>query len=180
MRAHPDLAHVIREFHKEFSLTVNCPKRHGEKFLEWIIKNDPNAFLMHAERATGSRQDLITISAGPIYWNIIFNVEFLDDVLRVKGAGNVLQENLFTILSSLEMVACCRFFSIHQLANCLPLRWLTGKTHVLAHRNWGARSMGRAVEMIHSACKDIIDNSTPIHNYLYMLHIFDELRDELP
>ena len=40
--------------------------------------------------------------------------------------------------------------------------------------------MGRAVDMIHSACKDIIENSTLIHNYLYMLHIFDELRDELP
>ena len=40
--------------------------------------------------------------------------------------------------------------------------------------------MGRAVDMIHSAWKDIIDNSTFIHNDFYMLHIFDELRDELP
>ena len=94
--------------------------------------------MMHAERATGIHQDLITMGAGPIYWNRIFNVEFLDDVLRVKGAGNVLQESLFTIMSSLEMVACCRFFSILQLAICLPFRWLTVKTYVLAHRNWGA------------------------------------------
>ena len=35
------------------------------------------------------------------------------------------------------------------------------------------------MDMIHSACKDIIDNVTLIHNDLYMLHIFDELRDEL-
>ena len=34
--------------------------------------------------------------------------------------------------------------------------------------------------MIHSSCKDIIDNVTLIHKDLYMLHIFDELRDELP
>ena len=40
--------------------------------------------------------------------------------------------------------------------------------------------MGRAVDMINSAFKDIIDNVTLIHNYLYMLHIFDELCDELP
>ena len=40
--------------------------------------------------------------------------------------------------------------------------------------------MGRAVERIHSACKDIIENMMLIHNDLYMLHIFDELRDELP
>ena len=101
LRVSPDLAHVIRAFHKEFSLTANFPKGHGEKFLEWMIKNYPKAFLVHAERATGSRQDLITMGAGPIYWNGIFNVEFLDDVLRVEVAGNFLQENLFTILSSL-------------------------------------------------------------------------------
>ena len=40
--------------------------------------------------------------------------------------------------------------------------------------------MGRAVDMIHSACKDIIDNVTLVHNGFYMLHIFDELHDELP
>ena len=40
--------------------------------------------------------------------------------------------------------------------------------------------MGRAVDMIHSACKDIIDNFTLIHNDFYMLHIFDKLRNELP
>ena len=62
----PDLSHVIRAFHKEFILTANYPKGHGEKFLEWMIKNYPKAFLMHAERATGSHQDLITMGAGPI------------------------------------------------------------------------------------------------------------------
>ena len=40
--------------------------------------------------------------------------------------------------------------------------------------------MRRAVDMINSACKDIIDNFTLVHNDLYMLHIFDKLRDELP
>ena len=180
LRVSPYLTHVTRAFHKEFSLTANYPRGYGEKFLEWMIKNYSKEFLMHAERATGSLQDLITMGAVPIYWKIIFNVEFLDDVLWVKGAGNVLQENLFTILSSLEMVACCRFFSIIQLAICLPFQWLTSKTHVLAHSNWGARSMGRAVDMVNSACKYIIENFTLIHNDLYMLHIFDELRDELP
>ena len=85
-----------------------------------MINNYSKEFLMHAERATGIRQDLITMGAGPIYWNRIFNVEFLDDVLRFKGVGNVLQENLFTILSSLERVASSRFFSILQLAIFLP------------------------------------------------------------
>ena len=40
--------------------------------------------------------------------------------------------------------------------------------------------MGSAADTIHGVCKDIIDNVTLIHNDLYILHIFDELRDELP
>ena len=97
-----------------------------------------------------------------------------------KGQATFSRKKIFTILSYLEMISSSRFFSILQLAICLPFQWLTGKTHVLAHRKWGVRSMGHAVDMIHSVCKYIIDNVTLIHNDLYMLHIFDELRDELP
>ena len=53
LRVSPDLAHVIRAFHKEFSLTTNYPKGHGEKFKSWMMKRNPKEFLMHAERATG-------------------------------------------------------------------------------------------------------------------------------
>ena len=69
LRVSPDLANIIRAFHKEFSLTANYPKGHGEKFRAWMIKNYPNEFLMHAERAMGNQQDLVTMGAGPIYWN---------------------------------------------------------------------------------------------------------------
>ena len=105
LRVSPDLAHVIHAFHKEFSLTANYPKGRGEKFRGWMIKHYPEEVVMHAKQATGSRQDLITLGAGPIYWNRKFDVEFLDGVIHVRGASNILQENLFTVLSSLEMIA---------------------------------------------------------------------------
>ena len=38
LRVLPDSAHFILAFQKEFSLTVNYPKGHGEKFKSWIIK----------------------------------------------------------------------------------------------------------------------------------------------
>ena len=46
----PDLANVIRAFHKEFNLDANYPKGHGENFIHWIIKNYPNEFIMNTER----------------------------------------------------------------------------------------------------------------------------------
>ena len=180
LRVSPDLANIIRAFHKEFSLTANYPKGHGEKFRVWMIKNYPNEFLMHAERAMGNRQDLVTMGAGPIYWNRCYNVEFLDKVLRVKDASNILQENLFTVLTSSEMIACTRFFAILHIAICLPFRWLTGNTHKLAVYQWGARSMGRAVDMLYDACQSIMDEPVLIHDESFMMHIFDDLLEELP
>ena len=110
LRVSPDLAHVIRAFHKEFSLTANYPKGHGEKSKSWMIKRYPNEFLMHTKRATGSWQDIITMGARPVYWNCAFSIELLDDILRVKGASNILQENMFTVLLSVEMIASSGFF----------------------------------------------------------------------
>ena len=180
LRVSPDLAHVIRAFHKEFSLTANYPKGHGEKFRDWMIEHYPMEYLMHAERAGGSRQDLVTMGAGPIYWNRVYNVEFLDETLRVKGNENILQQNLFIILSSIEMIAVARFFAIVHAAICMPFRWLAGTTHKLAHRNWGPRSMGRAIDILHSACSDIVANTRLIHDKSFMMNIFDELVSELP
>ena len=64
----PDLAHIIHAFHKESSLTSNYPKGHGEQFRTWMMKRYPKEFFMHAKRSTGSRQDITTMGAGPIYW----------------------------------------------------------------------------------------------------------------
>ena len=38
-RVSPDLAHMICAFHKEFSLTANYPKGHGDR--DWMIKRYP-------------------------------------------------------------------------------------------------------------------------------------------
>jgi len=40
--------------------------------------------------------------------------------------------------------------------------------------------MVRALSLIYEACKDIIAKVSVVHNKSFMLHIFDELRDELP
>ena len=53
LRVSPDLDRVIRAFHKEFSITANYPKSHGEQFRTWTMKRYPKEFLMHAERETG-------------------------------------------------------------------------------------------------------------------------------
>lgn len=81
LRVSPDLATIIFAYHKEFSLTSNYPKGHGELFREWIIQNYPMEFLLHAERANGNRMDVICMGADAVYNNRPKNVEFLDERL---------------------------------------------------------------------------------------------------
>ena len=101
----PDLVSVIHAFHKEFIIDVNYPKDHEEKFRYWMIKKYPNEFILKTERASGSHQYIITMGAVTIYLNRIFNVEFLDEYLCIKDNTNILQQNMFTILTYIGMVA---------------------------------------------------------------------------
>ena len=78
LRVNPDLAQVIRAYHKEFSLTVNYPKGHGECFRAWMVKKYPKEYLMHAERASVRRQDLICMGSMTTFKNCVPNIEFLD------------------------------------------------------------------------------------------------------
>ena len=106
----PDLELIICDLHKEFSLHAKYTKGHGERFIYGIIKKYQNEFIMNTEIASGSLQYIIIMGAGPIYWNRIFNVEFLDDYLCIKDNTNILQQNLFTILTYIEIIAAYRFF----------------------------------------------------------------------
>ena len=171
---------LIRAFDKEFSLCATYAKGHGMLFCEWMKHNHSGELLMHVERASGSRQDLFLIGSLAIYWNRQYCVEFLDEQLRVPGKGNILQENLFVILSSAEMVALSRLCSIIYLSICLPVRWLAGKTHTLQEYGWGARSMGRVVDILEEKLEGLMNNPDLIVNETHMSGLFNEVIEELP
>jgi hypothetical protein len=60
---------IIRAINKEFSLSANYPKGHGELFLEWMRENHSGELLLHVQQAAGSRQDLYTEGSMAIYMN---------------------------------------------------------------------------------------------------------------
>ena len=70
-----------------------------------------------------------------IFKNQVPNIEFLDDHLRICDNNHILQKNLFNIISSIEMIATSRIFAIINVAVCMPVCWLAGNTHKLAHHN---------------------------------------------
>ena len=40
--------------------------------------------------------------------------------------------------------------------------------------------MGRVADLLHSACLDILNDLSLIHDRSYVMHIFNELAEELP
>ena len=125
-----DLSTIIRAYHKEFSLLCNYPKGHGEVYFGWVKENYPEFYLFRAERANGSRQDLVAMGSLAIYWNRRVNLEFLRERLaspHTNSERNILQSNLYITLGSLEVVATARFFAIIHLAVVVPVRWLSAK-----------------------------------------------------
>ena len=85
LRVTSSISAIIRAVDKEFSLSANYPKGHGELFLEWMRDKHPGELLLHVERASGSRQDLCTEGSLAIIMNYPYYVEFLDKMLRKRG-----------------------------------------------------------------------------------------------
>ena len=184
LRVTASISAIIRAVDKEFSLSANYPKGHGEMFLEWMRANHPGELLLHVERASGSRQDLCTEGCLPIIMNYPYYIEFLDTMLRKKGKKNqkpsILQRNLFVVLTSSEMIALVRLLSIFHLSICMPVRWLAGKTHELAEYNWGPMSMGRVLDSLEKAMVQISKDPKLLLDEGFMMNIFSVYQNELP
>jgi hypothetical protein len=106
-----------------------------------------------------------------------YYIEFLDESLRALPKGNILQENLCMVLTSLEMVALTRVMSIIHFKICKPMRWLAGNTHLLGQvgYDWSARSMGKAVDALDKAMIDIAKDGSQFLDEDFMSSIFDEI-----
>ena len=98
----------------------------------------------------------------------------------MTGADNILQMNLFILLSSNEVVALAKLLSILHIAICIPLCWILGQTHKLKNYNWGARLMGRVLNVLETSLEKIEADPKLAYSEIYMMNIFHELVEELP
>ena len=78
------------------------------------------------------------------------------------------------------MIATFRLFAILDVAICMHVCWLAVNTHKIAHHNWGARSIGRVFDILHTALNNILDDITLIHDKSTMMFIFQDIVQELP
>ena len=183
LRVSSSISAVIRAVDKEFSLSANYPKGHGELFKQWMRDKHDGELLLHVERASGSRQDLCAEGSLSIVMNYPYYLEFLDEQLKKREKGkmaSILSQNLFVVLKSSEMLALARLMSIFHLSVCMPHRWLAGCTHELREFEWGPMSMGRVIDTLESKMMELASSPEKINDEAFMMGIFQEYIEELP
>jgi hypothetical protein len=78
------------------------------------------------------------------------------------------------------MIAQLRIVSIVFMAVVIPMHWLAGKTHELAHHNWSEQSMGRAIDLMYDAFSEVESNGELMLDEDFIMRIFSPLYGEPP
>jgi hypothetical protein len=168
------LSDVSIQCEKEVGLTAN-----GDMFDSFLRCCQSDKRQLPIVRVMGgSRQDASFESALPIYDILDEMLEFIKDCLLT--CENKLLRSLYLILSSMEYIAQLHVASILFLVVVVPMRWLAGKTHELAHRGWGERSMGRAIDLLHVAFSKVQEDPSLLLDYDFIMNIFEPLYGDLP
>ena len=92
---------------------------------------------------------------------------------------NILANNLWILLSSVEMVAVARLWSTLHIAIIMPIRWLAGKVHKLEEYGWGPITLGKVLDKLKDDLESLIDQTDLIHDELFMMGIMDQWANEL-
>ena len=173
------LSEILIQVDKEYNLTANYPKGHGDDFHDWLCRYHPLLRRLPTVRVCGGNcQDSDFEGSLPVYDSLDEMLAFTNECL--KCSANALQHCLFITLSSMEVIAKLRVASILFLSVIVPMRWLAGNTHKLAHRNWGERSMGCAIDLLHSAFVKIQSDGALLLDYDFVMKIFCPIYSDLP
>jgi len=165
---------------KDFANTCHYALGHGAPFTHYMCTYYSGELLFPIVRAQGgTRQDGPFESAVSIYMNRQYYIAFLNWYLSGSDKESILQHNLFLTLRCNEMTAQLRVAAILHIAIVIPMRWLSGKTHTLASYNWGERSMGRALDVVHAAFLELEADGSKGLDEDYMMNLFSSIADEV-
>ena len=106
--------------------------------------------LLHVERvASCGRQDVASMAAMEILWNINYCVDFLDDIISYCGKSeNILTCSIMIFLSSVDIIPVYRLWSILHIYIVVPMRWLSAFTHKMKEYGWRYISMGKLLDKL--------------------------------
>ena len=84
----------------------------------------------------------------------------------------ILQQKLFTLLHSTEVVALLWVLSILYIAICLPTRWLAGNAKDLGQYGFCYYDMGSVLDLMEDRFEEISSDGSLMINEDYMMDMF--------
>jgi hypothetical protein len=122
---------------KEYNGTANSSKRHGDNCEDYRKILHPGEVQIPITHILGGNCHDVSFEACiSNYFHRHEIVEWLLYCLALPENKNILQRALFTLLTSVEMIAQLRIGAIFFISIIVPMRWLAGNTHLLAQREW--------------------------------------------
>ena len=118
-RMSTDIMNLVRAVYKEFHGEGDYAKGKGRKaFGPWVERKHPDALHFGESRASGGRQDLEYEACVPIYMNRTLYVEFLAELADDNDPEhkNILEDFLFNVLVSSDMLAAVRAYAVLYVA----------------------------------------------------------------
>jgi hypothetical protein len=104
---------------------------------------------------------------------LIYNLALPDNI-------NILQNSLYLLLTSVEMIAQLRVGGMFFMSVIVPMRWLAGNTHLLEHRQWGEKHMAKSIDLVYEAFLKIQRNNKLFLKEDFMMNIFKPLYEQVP
>ena len=91
----------------------------------------------------------------------------------------MLQVYLFTVLTSVEMIALTRVFAILHFTICMPMRFLAGTSHNFGPAGYqlSGYSMGKAIDALETAMIAISEDLTKFLDEDFMNNIFSTISE---
>ena len=107
-------------------------------------------------------------------------MQCLHKTLCSNEKESILLTNLFIVLECVEMIANLQVASMFAIAFIVPWRWLAGKCHTLANRNWGEKDMSIIYDLVYQACRKVEVDGEKLLDENFMMNIFSPLYTRLP
>ena len=166
---------------KECNGTANYAKGHGDDCQDYRQRMHPSEVRIPITRTLGgTRHDAAFEACVANYYHRHEIVQWLIYNLALPNNVNILQSALYLLLTSVEMIAQLRMGGIFFMSIIVPMRWLSGNTHLLEHRQWGEKHMAKSIDLVYEAFLKIERNPKLFLKEDFMMNIFKPLYEQLP
>eukprot|EP00965_Chrysotila_dentata_P255171 6212125-Pleurochrysis_carterae.AAC.6 len=135
-----DVSALFRAIYKKLHDEGTYAKGKGRReFIPWLQQHHGATPYIPLERADSGRQDLDFDGDVPIYFNRKVYVELLKSLIFQLDHSNILEDFIWTVLRSTEMVAFVRVCTLVDVLISRPMRWLAVKATQLD--DWSGKAL---------------------------------------